>query len=201
MGLYARRSRVVAAFIRCPVLNHSRSEREKRWRLQEHPIGNNVQGQFMMGATTGSQSRTADKPAPITSQAVQRKDGCSGSDSQNTQPGVTVARKKRWYMITNTFSVDSVQRLTRVLLAKAQISGKQAQKHEERDCTPLQREGYHPGLKNFQSVLSSFSRYSRLRVVAELKHGDLFNSANIISRLNGGALGLGAEIENMGSRM
>ncbi|GJT68049.1 hypothetical protein Tco_1019529 [Tanacetum coccineum] len=160
---YARRSRVVAAFIRCPVLNHSRSEREERWRLQEHPIGNNVQGQFMMGATTGSQSRTTDKPAPVTSQAVQRKDGCSGSDSQNTQPGVTVARKKRWYMISNTFSVDSVQRLTRVLLAKAQISGKQAQKHEERDCTPLQRE-------------------CRLRVVAELKHGDLFNSANIISR-------------------
>ncbi|GKF95104.1 hypothetical protein Tco_0287839, partial [Tanacetum coccineum] len=30
---------------------------------------------------------------------------------------------------------------------------------EERDCTPVQREGYHPGLKDFQSVLSSFTRY------------------------------------------
>ncbi|GJZ33218.1 hypothetical protein Tco_0578654 [Tanacetum coccineum] len=38
---------------------------------------------------------------------------------------------------------------------------RQAQKQEERDCTPVQREGYHLGLKDFQSVLSSFTRYRR----------------------------------------
>nr|GEY58152.1 E3 ubiquitin-protein ligase COP1-like [Tanacetum cinerariifolium] len=54
-------------------------------------IGNNIQGQFRLGAAADSQSRTTDKSAPVTSPAVQRKDACSGSDSQNTQPGVSVA--------------------------------------------------------------------------------------------------------------
>ncbi|GKD23113.1 hypothetical protein Tco_1224816, partial [Tanacetum coccineum] len=54
-----------------------------------HPIGKNVQGQFRLGAAVGSQSRTADIPAPVTSQAGQRKDDYSGSS--NTQPGVSVA--------------------------------------------------------------------------------------------------------------
>ncbi|GKG48379.1 hypothetical protein Tco_0510264, partial [Tanacetum coccineum] len=71
-----------------------------------HPIGKNVQGQFRLGAAVGSQSRTADIPAPLTSQAGQRKDDYSGSS--NSQPGVSVACS------------CSVQRLARVM----PISGK-----------------------------------------------------------------------------
>lgn len=56
--------------------------------------GNSFQSQFWLGAG-GSQSRAADVKTPLSSQAVQRKDACSGSDSQNTQPGVNVARKRR----------------------------------------------------------------------------------------------------------
>ncbi|KAL7088616.1 hypothetical protein ACP275_13G138200 [Erythranthe tilingii] len=47
----------------------------------------------------------------------------------------------------------------------------------------LNREGYSEGLEDFQSVLSTFTRYSRFRVVAELRHGDLFHSANIVSSI------------------
>ncbi|KAI3741015.1 hypothetical protein L1987_58679 [Smallanthus sonchifolius] len=138
-------------------------------------IGESVQGHFWLGAGR-SQTRVADVlPAPITSQAVQRKDACSGSDSQNTQPGLTVARKRRVHAQFND--------LQECYLQKRRYWARQAQKQEERDCNPVQRECYHPGLEDFQSVLSSFTRYSRLRVVAELRHGDLFHSANIVSSI------------------
>jgi E3 ubiquitin-protein ligase RFWD2 len=43
-------------------------------------------------------------------------------------------------------------------------------------------QNYCVGLDDFQSVLTAFTRYSRLRVIAELRHGDLFHSSNIVSR-------------------
>lgn len=91
-------------------------------------------------------------------------------------------------------------------------TGAQARRQEERDIVAMNREGYHAGLQDFQSVLTTFTRYrcgyllcrdnmlfvlfhshwaqlvcchvyfSRLRVIAELRHGDLFHSANIVSR-------------------
>ncbi|PWA89910.1 WD40 repeat-containing protein [Artemisia annua] len=60
---------------------------------------------------------------------------------------------------------------------------KQVQNQEERDNNPIKREGYHAGLKDFQSVLSIFTRYSRLRIIVELRPGDLFHSADIISSI------------------
>jgi E3 ubiquitin-protein ligase RFWD2 len=44
-------------------------------------------------------------------------------------------------------------------------------------------QSYRDGLEDFQSVLSAFTRYSRLRVIAELRHGDLFHSSNIVSSI------------------
>ena len=102
-------------------------------------------------------------------------------------------------------------------LQKRRIWNGQSDKQEERDPNTLSREGYNPSLDDFQSVLSTFTRYryqhfvalilvfvfisllgniiflsclyhlfvawySRLRVVAELRHGDLFHAANIVSR-------------------
>lgn len=63
-------------------------------------IGNSVQAQLRLGGGA-SQSRPAHVPAPVSSQAVQRKDACNGSDSQNTQPGVTVASKRRVHAQVN----------------------------------------------------------------------------------------------------
>ncbi|XP_021315079.1 E3 ubiquitin-protein ligase COP1 isoform X2 [Sorghum bicolor] len=62
-------------------------------------------------------------------------------------------------------------------------TGAQARRQEERDIVAMNREGYHAGLQDFQSVLTTFTRYSRLRVIAELRHGDLFHSANIVSSI------------------
>ncbi|CAM6088169.1 unnamed protein product [Calypogeia fissa] len=39
------------------------------------------------------------------------------------------------------------------------------------------------GLDDFHSVLTAITRYSKLRVIAELRHGDLFHSSNIVSSL------------------
>ncbi|CAI0550999.1 unnamed protein product [Linum tenue] len=54
---------------------------------------------------------------------------------------------------------------------------------QERDKNIIQREGYTAGLQEFQSVLSTFTQYSRLRVVAELRHEDIFHSVNIVSSI------------------
>ncbi|NP_001145835.1 E3 ubiquitin-protein ligase COP1-like [Zea mays] len=62
-------------------------------------------------------------------------------------------------------------------------TGAQARRQEERETVAMNREGYHAGLQDFQSVLTTFTRYSRLRVIAELRHGDLFHSANIVSSI------------------
>ncbi|MCO5575097.1 hypothetical protein L7F22_028894 [Adiantum nelumboides] len=39
------------------------------------------------------------------------------------------------------------------------------------------------GLEEFQNILNAYTRYSRLRVIAELHQGDLFNSSNIVSSI------------------
>lgn len=63
----------------------------------------NVQGQCRM--PSGSlQDRRADAKALRSSQMLQRKDACSGSDSpQNTQSGVSAARKRRIHAQVSTF--------------------------------------------------------------------------------------------------
>ncbi|KAB2632272.1 E3 ubiquitin-protein ligase COP1-like [Pyrus ussuriensis x Pyrus communis] len=47
----------------------------------------------------------------------------------------------------------------------------------------IQREDYTAGLADFQTVLTTLTRYSRMGVIAELRHGDLFHSANILSSI------------------
>ncbi|CAL5411875.1 unnamed protein product [Camellia sinensis] len=122
-----------------------------------------------------SQSRKVDGKALISSQMVQRKDSYSGSDSHVTQSGLAVARKRRVHAQFNDLQECYLQRRRHWV--------RQSYKQEERDTNAMNREGYHAGLEDFQSVLSTFTRYSRLRVVAELRHGDLFHSANIVSSI------------------
>lgn len=88
-----------------------------------------------------------------------------GSNSQHVaQSSLALARKRR-------------------VLALRRHGARQSYKQEARDVNGVNREGYHAGLEDFQSVLSTFTRYSRLRVIAELRHGDLFHSANIVSSI------------------
>ncbi|KAL4562992.1 hypothetical protein LXL04_027023 [Taraxacum kok-saghyz] len=132
--------------------------------------GNSVQSQFWKGGRGDVKA-----PVTVTSQLGQKKDGFSGGDSHNSQHGVAVARKRRVHAQFND--------LQECYLNKRRYWARHSQKQEEKNSNHLQREGFHSGLKDFQSVLSSFTRYSRLRVVAELRHGDLFHSTNIVSSI------------------
>ncbi|XP_058110766.1 E3 ubiquitin-protein ligase COP1 [Magnolia sinica] len=130
------------------------------------------------GACSGNfQNKKVDVKAQGSSQGHQRKDAFSGSDPQNvlTQSGLAVARKKRVHSQFND--------LQECYLQKRRHGPTQLHKQEERDGNAINREGYHAGLEDFQSVLTTFTRYSRLRVIAELRHGDLFHSANIVSSI------------------
>ncbi|KAL7142305.1 hypothetical protein ABFS83_08G115200 [Erythranthe nasuta] len=100
----------------------------------------------------------------------------SGPTSQQiSQSGMAVTRKKRVHAQFNELQEFYLQKRRQLV--------NHLETHETKDKTNITREGYSLALEDFQSVLSTFTRYSRLRVIAELKHGDLFNSANIVSSI------------------
>ncbi|XP_057795011.1 E3 ubiquitin-protein ligase COP1-like [Salvia miltiorrhiza] len=104
------------------------------------------------------------------------KDASGVSDNQNlSQSGLALARKRRVHAQFNE--------LQDCYLQKRRYWSRLPSTQQDRDSTGVTREGYTEGLVDFQSVLSTFTRYSRLRVVAELRQGDLFHSANIVSSI------------------
>ncbi|KAL0915301.1 hypothetical protein M5K25_015708 [Dendrobium thyrsiflorum] len=107
-----------------------------------------------------------------------RKDAfISGSDTQLSlnQSGLIVAKKRRIHAQFNE--------LQECYLQKRRHGASHLSRQGERDENPINREAYHAGLQDFQSVLTTFTRYSRLRMFAEVRHGDLFHSANIVSSI------------------
>ncbi|EXB72970.1 E3 ubiquitin-protein ligase COP1 [Morus notabilis] len=129
------------------------------------------------GMSSGNlQIKKLDGRGQVNSSGLQRKDSMSGSDSQYiNQSGLAVVRKKRVHAQFND--------LQECYLQKRRQLANQQYNPQERDKNVIHREGYNAGLASFQSVLSTFTRYSRLRVIAELRHGDLFHSANIVSSI------------------
>lgn len=129
------------------------------------------------GAPGNLTYRKVDGKAQISSPGPQRKDtSISEMNSQHmSQSGLAVVRKKRVNAQFNDLQECYLQK-------RRQLANKSRVK-EEKDADGVQREGYSAGLADFQSVLSTFTRYSRLRVIAELRHGDLFHSANIVSSI------------------
>ncbi|XP_009769727.1 E3 ubiquitin-protein ligase COP1 isoform X1 [Nicotiana tabacum] len=128
------------------------------------------------GRAGTAQTRNTDARAPGNSQVVQWKDDHGGPDSQRpNQPGQAIARKKRIHAQFNELQTCYLQ--------KRRYWARQSEKQEERVANVMNREGYSAGLEDFQSVLSTYTRYSRLRVVAELRHSDLFHMANIVSSI------------------
>ncbi|KAG8364556.1 hypothetical protein BUALT_Bualt18G0009400 [Buddleja alternifolia] len=100
----------------------------------------------------------------------------SGPTSQNiSQSGLAVIRKKRVHAQFNDLQEFYLQKRRQLV--------NHLENQEKKDKSIISREGYSSGLADFQSALSTFTRYSRLRVIAELRHGDLFNSANIVSSI------------------
>eukprot|EP00262_Sarcandra_glabra_P011055 TRINITY_DN26753_c0_g1_i1.p1 TRINITY_DN26753_c0_g1~~TRINITY_DN26753_c0_g1_i1.p1 ORF type:complete len:682 (-),score=87.53 TRINITY_DN26753_c0_g1_i1:165-2210(-) len=149
--------------------------------IDKHNSGLISSARSALGGTCSSnfQNKKVDMKAQGSSQGHQRKDAFSGSDPQNvlTQSGsgLAVARKRRIHAQFND--------LQECYLQKRRHGSNQSHNPEERDVNAIKREGYHAGLEDFQSVLTTFTRYSRLRVIAELRHGDLFHSANIVSSI------------------
>lgn len=130
------------------------------------------------GTCSGNfQSKRSDLKTQGNYQGQQMKDAFSGSDQQHslTQSGLAVARRRRIHAQFNE--------LQECYLQKRRHGASQLHRQDDRDVKALNREGYHAGLEDFQSVLTTFTRYSRLRVIAELRHGDLFHSANIVSSI------------------
>ncbi|KAJ9176846.1 hypothetical protein P3X46_012118 [Hevea brasiliensis] len=128
------------------------------------------------GVTAGNlPTKKMDGKSQVSSHGLQRKDTLSGSDSQHNQSGLSVVRKKRVHAQFND--------LQECYLQKRRLLTTQPHKQQESDKNIIHREGYSSGLVDFQSVLSTFTQYSRLRVIAELRHGDIFHSANIVSSI------------------
>ncbi|XP_010413925.1 PREDICTED: E3 ubiquitin-protein ligase COP1 isoform X2 [Camelina sativa] len=110
------------------------------------------------------------------SHGLPKKDALSGSDSQSlNQSTVSMARKKRIHAQFNDLQECYLQKRRQLV--------DQPNSKQENDKSVVRREGYSNGLADFQSVLTTFTRYSRLRVIAEIRHGDIFHSANIVSSI------------------
>ncbi|KAK2644605.1 hypothetical protein Ddye_019800 [Dipteronia dyeriana] len=123
------------------------------------------------------QHNKADTKAFISSQGVRIRDPSGGSDSQYvTQSGLNTASKRRINAQFNDLQECYLQK-------RRHWTSRQSQKQEEGDTCTISREGYHPALKDFQSVLTTFTQYSRLKVIAEVRHADLFHSTNIVSSI------------------
>ncbi|KAK8973662.1 hypothetical protein V6N11_044634 [Hibiscus sabdariffa] len=117
-----------------------------------------------------------DAKAQASSLGFRSNDAYGGSDlAHDTNSGLAVARKRRVHAQFNDLQESYLQKRRHWI--------KQLHKREDKDQDAINRDGYNPGLNDFQSVLSSFTRYSRLRVIAELRHGDIFHSANIVSSI------------------
>ncbi|XP_024159714.1 E3 ubiquitin-protein ligase COP1 isoform X3 [Rosa chinensis] len=82
---------------------------------------------------------------------------------------LSVARKRRVHSQFND--------LQECYLQKRRNCNKQG------DSYAMDIEDYNPGLEDFHSVLKGFTQYSRLRVISELRQGDIFHSANIVSSI------------------
>ncbi|KAL6975666.1 coatomer subunit alpha [Sarracenia purpurea var. burkii] len=133
----------------------------------------NAQGGMGMG---NFQYKKADGKAQVSTLAPQRKESSGGLGSEHmSQSGLAVVRKKRVHAQFND--------LQECYLQKRRQWANHPRNQEERETNVIHREGYTAGLTEFQSVLTTFTRYSRLRVIAELRHGDLFHTANIVSSI------------------
>ncbi|KAF6159172.1 hypothetical protein GIB67_032789 [Kingdonia uniflora] len=177
MELYRTKERY-SVKLRMPV-DDPAAEKSRSSSIDKHSSGlmSNARSSHGRIGSGNFQNKKVDGTRPqLSSQGFQRKDAFSGSDQQSLiQTGLAVARKRRIHTQFND--------LQECYLQKRRTLANQSRKTEERDINVIQREGYHPGLDDFQNVLTTFTRYSRLRVIAELKHGDLFHSANIVSSI------------------
>ncbi|XP_075487255.1 E3 ubiquitin-protein ligase COP1-like [Primulina tabacum] len=119
-------------------------------------------------------NKKEEKKAQVNPLGTESKDASfNGPTSQHiSQSGLAVLRKKRVHAQFNDLQDFYLQ-------TRRQASN-QLLNQLKKDKSKFNREGYSVGLVDFQTVLSTFTRYSRLRVLAELRHEDLFHHGNNI---------------------
>ncbi|KAK6918802.1 hypothetical protein RJ641_017224 [Dillenia turbinata] len=122
-------------------------------------------------------SKRADGKAEVNNFGRQRRDAVGGLEPQNVnQSSLAVARKKRILAQFNDLQECYLQK-------RRQLLNQLVNPGDRSNNDVMHREGYSLGLSDFQSVLTAYTQYGRLRVIAELRHGDLFHSANIVSSI------------------
>lgn len=149
------------------------------WPLEKNQHGFNSNPLSIRGGNPlgNFQNKKVEGKAQGSSHGMSKKDAVSGSDSQSlNQSTVSMARKKRIHAQFNDLQECYLQK-------RRQLVDQPQHTSQESDTSVVRREGYSHGLADFQNVLTTFTRYSRLRVIAEIRHGDIFHSANIVSSI------------------
>ncbi|XP_018441856.1 E3 ubiquitin-protein ligase COP1 isoform X2 [Raphanus sativus] len=149
------------------------------WLLEKNQHGFNSNSLSIRGGNPlgNFQNKKVEGKAQGSSHGMSKKDAVSGSDSQSlNQSTVSMARKKRIHAQFNDLQECYLQK-------RRQLVDQPQHTSQESDNSVVRREGYSHGLADFQNVLTTFTRYSRLRVIAEIRHGDIFHSANIVSSI------------------
>ncbi|XP_021719759.1 E3 ubiquitin-protein ligase COP1-like [Chenopodium quinoa] len=100
----------------------------------------------------------------------------AGSELQQQAPTEKFKARKR--QVETQFT-----ELQECYLQKRRNWAKQKQPAEGSHMNHTNSLGYHAGLQDFQSVLTSCTRYSQLRPISELRLGNVFHYANIISSI------------------
>ncbi|GAB2212651.1 hypothetical protein Droror1_Dr00020630 [Drosera rotundifolia] len=139
-------------------------------------IGNSTQSVHSLQDYETSCSPYSKNDVARTAASSHRPHGSTAFDSSEmhvAQSGIITARKKRIHTQFNE--------LQECYLQKRRHSTKCEQ--EGLITTTANTAAYQTSLDDFQSVLTNFTQYSRLRVIAELRHGDVFHSANIVSSI------------------
>ncbi|KAI9082216.1 hypothetical protein K1719_035639 [Acacia pycnantha] len=174
MELYRARDRYS---VKLRMLDESGSRKSWQSPMDKTSSGHISSPLNMRGAlSSGSLPKKLDGKGQVSSHGIQRKEAISGSDSQFlNQSSLALIKKKRVHAQFND--------LQECYLQKRRHSVEKPRSQQEKDKNVINREGYAPGLSEFQSVLTTFTQYSRLRVIAEVRHGDLFHSANIVSSI------------------
>ncbi|KNA04927.1 hypothetical protein SOVF_195150 [Spinacia oleracea] len=113
--------------------------------------------------------------APVSQECLEN-DVRAGSKLQQQAPTEKYKARKR--QVEAQFTD-----LQECYLQKRRHRAKQKQAAEGRNLNNMNNLGYHAGLEDFWSVLTSCTRYSQLKAISELRLGNVFHSANIISSI------------------
>ncbi|KAF8049993.1 hypothetical protein N665_2070s0001 [Sinapis alba] len=175
IDLYRARDRYS---VKLRMLGDDPNTRNASWPLENNHSGFNSNSLSIRGGNPSGnfQNKKVEGKVQGSSHGMSKKDAQSGSNSQSlNQSTVLMARKKRIHAQFNDLQECYLQKRRQLV--------DQPHTNQESDNSVVRREGYSHGLADFQSVLTTFTRYSRLRVIAEIRHGDIFHSANIVSSI------------------